>query len=792
MTRDTKPIFASPSAKQDFADLRRQLEKSEAGVDDLEAQLADARLALEQCQSRYRLIINSIADYAIVATDVNGLINLWTESATLLFGWPEQRMLGRSIEEIFTESDVLDKVPSQAMRAALTNNASRSERWHRRADGSHFFASGEVTLLRDSSDELAGFLHILRDRTNERKVQHELEASRERLDYAMSASSLVGTWDWDVVNNVVYTDDKLLDFFGLPDRPGMESRPIEFFYDGAHPDDRELLKEKIEQACVNGTAYSHEFRIIDRGGATHWVSAQGRCYLDASGNPVRFPGALIDITQDKLREARQAALLQLTDNMQGVSSTAQYQAEVLEVIGRSLAVAGARFATLTADHGSLTIIGEWSSQGAGALHDAAPVETIASVLFEKLRSDGIFVVDDVQRHPTTRFNAEAWQELGIGSFIAAAVVEHGKIELVLLLCTLAPRKWQDEELAFVRDALSRSWTYSQRQIAEQAQIEAETRLRLAQEAADLGTFDLNIENDVLDFDLRCREIFGILPDQPITFSQHFIGAVVNADRAGVADVLSPTHDLPLDDHVDLTFRIADPDNGAIRHVHLGAQRIFRENVVVRMVGAVRDVTDEMTSAARQKMLTEELHHRVKTTLATVGALANLTFRRAATTQAGLASFSNRLMALNQAHEILTQANWTSASIREIVARSLAFHQSHDLQNISTSGPFVPLTARQSLALSLALHELSVNSTKFGALSSDAGHVAIEWSVTAVDKRPHLHFEWRETGGPVVVAPTRLGLGTKLIRQSLPAELNGRVDLTFDPEGVVCIIDAPLA
>ena len=108
------------------------------------------------------------------------------------------------------------------------------------------------------------------------------------------------------------------------------------------------------------------------------------------------------------------------------------------------------------------------------------------------------------------------------------------------------------------------------------------------------------------------------------------------------------------------------------------------------------------------------------------------------------------------------------------------------------GPELRLSPRIALALSMALQELTTNAVKHGALSNATGKVDITWEVSQVEAGNRLHLRWQETGGPPVQPPTRKGFGTRLIERSLARELNGDVQIMFNPEGVLCTVDVPLA
>lgn len=149
-----------------------------------------------------------------------------------------------------------------------------------------------------------------------------------------------------------------------------------------------------------------------------------------------------------------------------------------------------------------------------------------------------------------------------------------------------------------------------------------------------------------------------------------------------------------------------------------------------------------------------------------------------------------VLALAQAQDVLTEVRWRSASIGAVIKGALAPHRSgHD--RIDASGPEIWIDAKRVLALTLALHELATNATKYGALSNESGNVRITWdAMQTADGRP-LHFRWTEQGGPQVTPPARRGFGSRLMETNLASEFDGEVVIEHDPAGLVCIIDAPL-
>ena len=218
-----------------------------------------------------------------------------------------------------------------------------------------------------------------------------------------------------------------------------------------------------------------------------------------------------------------------------------------------------------------------------------------------------------------------------------------------------------------------------------------------------------------------------------------------------------------------------------------------DGVVVGWLGSDSDIHDRRRAEEHRNLLTGELQHRVKNTMALVQAIASQTFRSAPSLEAARDAFMERLFSLGRAHDILTQASWTEAPIAEVVDGALSVHRGDAGSRIRASGPNVPLSAKPALALALALHELATNAAKYGALSNEAGSVDLRWHVVHEDGSPRFCLTWSEQGGPPILAqPTRRGFGSRLIERSFAAEVGGDVRLTYAPTGLTCRLEAPLA
>jgi two-component sensor histidine kinase len=201
-----------------------------------------------------------------------------------------------------------------------------------------------------------------------------------------------------------------------------------------------------------------------------------------------------------------------------------------------------------------------------------------------------------------------------------------------------------------------------------------------------------------------------------------------------------------------------------------------------------DAKEREAADKLQKLILEELHHRIKNTLATVSAIASQSLRNASSTQQAQQAIEGRLQALGRAHDLLLQARWTSADLRNIVRGAVEPFDNPDVAKFSVEGPDVQIASGAVIAIAMTLNELCTNTTKFGALSIPGGRVAISW---VVDEARRVQFVWREHDGPTVHAPTRQSFGTRLI-ETLGRQLKGSVKLTYEPSGLVYALDVPLA
>ena len=250
-------------------------------------------------------------------------------------------------------------------------------------------------------------------------------------------------------------------------------------------------------------------------------------------------------------------------------------------------------------------------------------------------------------------------------------------------------------------------------------------------------------------------------------------------REGLAEALGSRRDIVL---LERPVRVATLVS-VMRSAVLARQRQYelRDQLVARE-----------KAEAHARMLTEEMKHRIKNSLALVGAMASQTFRSSRSVQDSLEAFSARLKSMALAQDVLTQSEGDRVSLHQLVSRALEPYRQPDAPDrIVISGPETWMDGRKSTSLTMAVHELATNALKYGALSVGTGQVTVCWRIEQVSGVGRLSIEWRERGGPPVTEPKQRGFGSRLVEQGLAVELGWQADITFEPEGVICLITALL-
>jgi PAS domain S-box-containing protein len=311
-------------------------------------------------------------------------------------------------------------------------------------------------------------------------------------------------------------------------------------------------------------------------------------------------------------------------------------------------------------------------------------------------------------------------------------------------------------------------------------------LQEALAAGAVMAFDCNPLSGLTQRSDNAAQILGLGPQQIFTAAQ-FVAQIHPDDCARVkAHRRRVRADSPAD---AVTFRFIRPDGREVWLEETARAEFDTTGRLIRIRGLTRDITRRKQSEKRQDVLIAELDHRVKNVLARVAAIIMQTRQRFRTVDEFVRALHGRIQSMAAAHVLLSQSRWSEVSLTDVIRHQLAPYTTD--ANTTISGPEIRLTSVQTQAVAMVIHELVTNAAKHGALSSPDGSVAVSWDRTTVNAAAVLTITWNEFGGPPIAAPVQSGYGSSLIRDLIPYELGGTVDLTFPSDGACCKIEIHL-
>lgn len=610
---------------------------------------------------------------------------------------------------------------------------------------------------------VGGVLIVLTETSRRVRAERALRASEERYQLALEAASGVGAWDWDIVADRVYTDPRYARLHGVdPDRAAA-GVPFAEISASVHPDDHARILASGRTALKTTGDFLEEYRLVQADGTVKWVQARGRIERDDRGWAVRHRGVMVDITERKRIEA------------------------ALEATEADLRIA--------IDAAGL---GRWD-------HDPRTGERY----WDKRCREIYGLPDGVIENPIDAFERLVHPDDLPGLMEAVGVAMDPASDNTINR-EYRIRRENDGALrwietfgrAFFRDGVCERLVGVVSDVTERKEAAADHVLReatmaLALDAGNVGTWDFDVPARKLRWSERGYGMFGMAPGAEVGVDD-FYAAMHPEDREATRRALLASMHPTLRADIDVEYRTIGRDDGLERWISAKGRGFFDEaGRPARVVGATVDITERKRAELHLRLLVNELNHRVKNSLATIQAIAVQTFHAARSLPQAQEAFSARIVALAEAHDLLTRENWEGADLTDLLTGLEVLHGGvlHEgVQRFVFSGPPVRLSPRMALSLSMALHELATNAVKYGALSTPRGQVGIAWSVAPASGAtgvPRLSLSWTETGGPPVAVPTRRGFGSRLIERGLASELAGEAHIDFAPGGVVCRIEAGL-
>ena len=328
---------------------------------------------------------------------------------------------------------------------------------------------------------------LFNDISERRRSELALQASQERLEQALSAGVGVGTWEWDVAADRVKADARFARLYGVDPAVAAQGAPIAEFFTDIHPDDVGPLQSAIALALETGALFSAEYRLVQPDGSVRWVMAEGQCWRAEDGTPTRFPGVSFDITERRQAEARQGALLRLTDRLRDLTDPAAIAFEAARLLGETLEVSRVGYGVVDTAAETITIERDWNAPGVTTLAGVLQFRDYGSYIDDLKRGETVAIAD-ARLDARTRDTADSLAGISALGFVNMPLVEQGGFVALLYANHAGARAWSDAELLLMREVAERV-----RVATERTRAEADSR----RQAAELARLNATLEAEVV-------------------------------------------------------------------------------------------------------------------------------------------------------------------------------------------------------------------------------------------------------------------------------------------------------
>ncbi|AWN51069.1 PAS domain-containing protein [Methylobacterium sp. 17Sr1-1] len=571
--------------------------------------------------------------------------------------------------------------------------------------------------------------------------------------------------------------------------------------DAIHPDDRTYAKRQWQAAIAVQGFVDAEFRLRAPNGGWRWTNVRATPVLKGEGQVEKWVGLNFDIEARKRAEVvlreneeRQAFLLKLSDTLRPLGSAAQARTEACRLLGEQLSSSRAYYVEYEPTLGYGIVADDYLVPGLSSLAGRYPFDMFRST-YERISDGRTWVIRDIAADRELPEQERAFYAAqGVLAWIDVPLAKDGVLEAALCVVQTEPRDWTALDIVLVEETAERMWTAIQRARAETILQESEKRFAQFAASSSDGLWIREAATLAMEYvNPAIEAIYGVSTDAIVGDVQRWAGLIVPEDRPGALACLERARQ---GEAVVHEFRIQRPSDGTFRWIRSTDFPLHdAQGRIQRIGGIAHDQTEAKLATEHTAVLLAELQHRVRNIMAQISAITAHTGEQAKSVSDYASLMAGRLLALARVQALLTRAANAGASITSIVQDELSAQARHRGQYV-LDGPDVILPPKAAEVLTLAVHELTTNALKYGALSASSGRVTVRWTTFERRGSSWLSLDWTEEGAPERVppgpsAPRRSGFGTELIEGRIPYELKGRGELTIKPGGAHCHLEFPL-
>ncbi|QFI67358.1 sensor histidine kinase [Sinorhizobium alkalisoli] len=445
----------------------------------------------------------------------------------------------------------------------------------------------------------------------------------------------------------------------------------------------------------------------------------------------------------------------------------------------------------------VTLIGQdwqWSKAAVGTPDTRVRVEESFCVHTIAQETREVFLVLDASKHAVFRHWRRVAEAPSLRFYAGVPIMLEGQAVGTVCVLDVVPHNGvsakQVEELRRIAEVAATLLKVKDKahrhSLNEAALLRQEQRLAMALEAANVGSWLWDIRAGTVAGDGAMTRMFG-LPSERSLSAKVVFSAIHPDDRAATFSKLRAA--MAADEEYDGMFRIRANERWL-----LGRGRVHDRDykgAPLTFLGMTIDVSEQQVAVQRTRLLLKELNHRVKNTLAMLQSLARQTLRQTSDPAEFMMAFAGRLQAISEAHGLLSDHEWGTIRLSELISKQLRPYVSDYAEQVELHKDEILLGPDQAVGLGLVLHELATNAVKYGSLSAPKGKIVLTARSVVEEDSAVLHLTWTEVGGPPVREPRRRGFGSLLIERSLDKIIGSSVKVEYMSAGVTALIHLPL-
>lgn len=555
-------------------------------------------------------------------------------------------------------------------------------------------------------------------------------------------------------------------------------------WDDLHP----LLSGVME----TGETFSAKDRpfYIERSGYGETV------YFDISYSPVRNGDGTVEAvlcivaeTTDRVRatqvladnEERQALLLKLSDALREVDDAVEIQNVAASTLGQHLGTNRVFYGEVSADGGQVLIQHDYfaGATSIAGLHTMADYDNDVRA---KWHRGEIVASDDVEADPNISAQQRAaFAAVDVRAWMGIPLIKAGRLVAILGLGQAESRHWSHREMSLVSEVAERTWSAVERAKSDARLRDSEKRFRALVSASSDVVYRMSPDWQ----EMRQLDGRGFLSDAEAPTVRWLDEYLFPEDQPTI--MAEANRAMAARDTYELEHRVRQADGTEGWTFSRAIPIVDESGAITEWFGMATDVTHAKRIRDQQRLLNNELSHRIKNLFAMVQAISLQTLRPIKE-RGEVRTLQERLLALSSAHDILLRNNWIEASVIDVVTAALAALGASE--RVKVNGTDITIGSKAALSMALLLHELGTNALKYGALSAPQGSITLRWAIEARDEVQLFCLRWMESDGPPIEAPpAKGGFGTRLLSTGLTG--TGGLTLDYKRDGLEATLAFPL-